>query len=96
MLAAERRELSIGGGVMDGLAAIRTRLETLLAKMEGEGDYRGAVLACREIRETLAALDVTLERAAAKAKGSEPEVHVRISYVGSEGCPRCGGVPEEY
>ena len=61
--AAERREVNLGDSLLDGLARVQRKAWELLQRLEQDGDHRGAVVALRECREILTAIDGTLGRA---------------------------------
>jgi hypothetical protein len=80
--AGEKREERHGDSLLDGMKAIHTKGWELLAKMESDGDSRGAVVALREVRECWQSLGAMLE----KAQGSgHAEVRVVIEHVGAPG-----------
>ena len=62
--AAERKGERIEDSLLDQIQRLTLRAWSLLDKLEGEGDLRGAVIGLRETRETLTALNELLERAA--------------------------------
>jgi hypothetical protein len=79
--AGERREEKLGDNLLDGMKAIHTKGWELLAKMESDGDSRGAVVALREVRECWQSLGAMLE----KAQGNGPsETIVRIIHIGAK------------
>jgi hypothetical protein len=61
--AQERREEKQGASIFDQIAGLQTKALELLAKMESEGDHRGAVVALREARECLVSANDLLMKA---------------------------------
>jgi hypothetical protein len=61
--AQERREEEIGDSIFDEIRRLQGKALELLGKMESEGDYRGAIVAAREVRECLVSLNGLLTKA---------------------------------
>jgi len=51
--AQERREEKLGDGIFDEIRRLQCKALELLGKMESERNYRGAIVAAREVRECL-------------------------------------------
>jgi hypothetical protein len=61
--AQERRGERHEDNLHTQIGRVQAKLWTVLGKMESEGDHRGAVVALREIRESLEAIDRIVTRA---------------------------------
>jgi hypothetical protein len=61
--AQERREEKLGDTTFDEIRRLKGKALELLGKMESEGDYRGAIVAAREVRERLVSLNGLLTKA---------------------------------
>ena len=61
--ASERREERLGDTLLDQMRQVLSKAWELLAKTESEGDYRGAIVALREVRECLKSLGEMLASA---------------------------------
>lgn len=78
--AEERREEKLGDSIFDQIKGLQAKALELLSKMESDGDYRGAIVAAREARESLLSANELL----AKAQGGGPsKVLVEIVHVGA-------------
>jgi hypothetical protein len=64
---------------LDGLWRINQKAWELLAKFETQGDYRGAIVALREVRECIEATHAMLSQAGA---GGPVEINVRVIALG--------------
>jgi len=76
--AQERREERLGDTIFDDIRRLQGKALELLGKMESEGDYRGAIVAAREVRECLVSLNGLLT----KAEGGSGGIAVRVEFVG--------------
>ena len=63
MKASEKCEEQLGDNLLDEMRRVQWKAWELLAKTESEGDHRGAIVALREVRECLGALDELLGKA---------------------------------
>jgi hypothetical protein len=61
--ASERREECLADNLLDEMQRVQRKAWELLAKAESEGDTRGAVVALREVRASLEAIDALRSRA---------------------------------
>ncbi len=86
--AAEKRELAVGDSVLEGMARVQAKAWDLVAKLERQGDYRGAAAALREVRATLEAADAIL----ARGKAGEPVTIILPAWM--SGGPRPAAGPE--
>ena len=79
--ASERREERHGDNLLAEIGRVQGKLWAVLAKMEAEGDNRGAIVALREIRESLETIDrmTTREAGGAGELAGINEVAERIS-----------------
>jgi hypothetical protein len=59
----ERREEKLGDTIFDEMKRVLEKAWELLGKLESEGDYRGAIVAAREVRECLESLNGLVEKA---------------------------------
>jgi len=76
--AQERREEKLGDTIFDEIRRLQGKALELLGKMESEGDYRGAIVASREVRECLVSLNGLLTKAESGSSG----ITVSIELVG--------------
>ena len=76
--AQERRQENLGDSIFDDIRRLQGKALELLGKMESEGDYRGAIVAAREVRECLVSLNGLLT----KAEGGSGGIAVRVEFVG--------------
>jgi hypothetical protein len=74
--AQERRGERHEDNLHTQIGRVQAKLWAMLAKMEAEGDHRGAVVALREIRESLEAIDRMMTRA--QGSPSEQDFNSRI------------------
>jgi hypothetical protein len=92
--AAERREEHLDDSLLDEMRRVQRKAWELLSKTESEGDYRGSIVALREVRECLEWLGDMLARsdmlAKADAANLEPVQHT-IKFADASICPSCGG-----
>jgi len=61
--AQERREEKLGDSIFDEIRRLQGKALELLAKLESQGDYRGAIVAALEVRECLQSLNSLVTRA---------------------------------
>lgn len=61
--AAERREECLGDNLLEEMRRVQQKAWDLLGKAEAAGDTRGAIVACREVRECLGSLGDMLAQA---------------------------------
>ena len=78
--AQERRDENLGDSIFDEIKQLQRKALELLGKMESEGDYRGAIVAAREVRECLQSLNGLLE----KAEGGAGGIVVHVEHIGGE------------
>jgi hypothetical protein len=81
----ERREVKLEDNIFDGIKHLQGKALELLAKMESDGDYRGAVLASREARECLLSANELLARAEALKGAGQAAVVVKFVHIGGNG-----------
>src|SRR5215469_16718661 len=72
--AQERRDEKLGDSIFDEIKRLQGKALELLAKMESEGDYRGAIVAAREVRECLQSQSALLT----KAEGGSGGISITI------------------
>ena len=75
--AQERRDENLGDSIFDDIRRVQRKALELLGKMESEGDYRGAIVAAREVRECLVSLNGLLT----KAESGPGEIVVKLECV---------------
>ena len=76
--AQARREENLGDSIFDEIRQLQGKALELLGKMESEGDYRGAIVAAREVRECLQSQNALL----AKAEGGSEGITVKVEFMG--------------
>ena len=76
--AQERREENLGDTIFDEIRRLQGKALELLGKMESEVDYRGAIVAAREVRECAVSLNGLLTKAESGSSG----ITVSIELVG--------------
>jgi hypothetical protein len=83
--AAERREERFGDVLLEQIRGLGRKALELLAKMEGESDYRGSIVALREARECIGAqADLLMQAVKTETANSQQEITVTILEVGGE------------
>lgn len=78
--AQERREEKLGDTIFDEMRRVLAKAWELLGKIESTGDYRGAIVALREVRECLESLNTLV----AKAEDGSARINVVIENIGVE------------
>jgi|SRR5271166_440525 len=73
--AQERREEKLGDSIFDEMRRVFDKGRELLEKFEAEGDTRGAIVALREVRATLEAMD-TMQSGVNTSKQPPMVVHI--------------------
>ena len=76
--AQERREEKLGDSIFDEIRRLQSKALELLTKMESEGDYRGAIVAAREVRECLQSQNALLT----KAEGGSGGISITVQCIG--------------
>jgi len=76
--AQERRKEKLGDTIFDDIRRLQGKALELLGKMESEGDYRGAIVAAREVRECLVSLNGLLTKAESGSGG----IVVQVECIG--------------
>jgi hypothetical protein len=82
--AQERREEKLGDAIFDEMKRVLAKAWELLGKMELAGDYRGAIVAAREVRECLESLNGLVT----KAEGASARINVIVENIGIEAAKR--------
>jgi len=67
--AQERREEKLGDSIFDEMRRVLAKAWELSGKAESEGDYRGAIVGLREVRECLVSLNGLLTKAESGSGG---------------------------
>ena len=86
--ASEQRNINFGDTLLDNLGRLIEKFERFAAKAEALGELPSAIVATREIRETLE----LAHKMTAELHRSEPEITVSITTVGGDPDPDSEGV----
>jgi hypothetical protein len=82
--ASEKREEQLGDTMLDEMRRVQRKAWELLARTESEGDYRGSIVALREVRECLESLGEMLAKANEASGGREHEKDWDYSLLSNE------------
>ncbi len=74
--AAEKREVKLGGSILDQMEQIRLKEWELLGQLEQQGDYRGGVMCLRELRECVLSQGELIDRA--RGDGNSETIRARM------------------
>jgi hypothetical protein len=76
--AQERREEKLSDSIHAEMRRVLAKAWELLAKMESAGDYRGAIVASREVRECLESLNGLVT----KAEDGSAGMQITVEHIG--------------
>src|SRR5712692_9128441 len=82
--AQAQHEEHLGETLLDEMRRVQRKAWELLSKTESDGDYRGSIVALREVRECLKALDEMLANADAVNGGSMQDDRMDLSRLTDE------------
>ncbi len=84
MMANEEREERLGDSLLDDMRRVQRKAWELLAKTETQGDYRGSIVALREVRECVESLGEMLAKADATNGATEQDKCFDLSRLSDE------------